>query len=585
MPALQVLPMKNKHHASNMSQPQLCWAVDLPVSDYREIHRLQLDMVAARYSGDLDRDAIFILEHEPVFTLGRNGKRHHLIVDTNLSSEKEIPVIRIERGGEITYHGPGQVVGYPIINLKSAGLSVKGYVTALEEIMIRTAKDFGITARRKTINPGVWVAERKLGSVGVAVRHGITFHGFALNINPDLAPFSRINPCGLEGVEMTSFEKEGAANVSTSAVRKQIWHHLAEQIHCQLDYIGLSDLPLGQSDLPVGLSAKQQSISRPDNLSTADKGRQTIRLTAQSPTSPPTNGRTGKPNWLRRRLPSGPEHEKVRNLIHEKGLHTVCQQAKCPNQFECFSQQTATFLILGDRCTRNCGFCNVPPGPDQPPNPKEPQNVAEAARKMKLTYVVITSVTRDDLPDGGAAHFADTIHDVREAIEGVQVEVLIPDFQGDENALNTVLAAGPDVLNHNVETVRRLYPLVRPQADYRQSLTLLRRVSNHHSAIPAKSGIMLGLGETDAEIKRCLEDILDTGCHILTIGQYLQPTRNHLPVTRFVPPQEFDDWRSTAIKLGFGNVASGPFVRSSYHAKDLYRESGTSRNNSLDYHL
>lgn len=567
--------MSNKYHTSNADQPELCWAVDLPVSDYRKIHRLQLDMVAARYSGDLDRNAIFILEHEPVFTLGRNGKHRHLIVDTNLSSENEIPVIRIERGGEITYHGPGQVVGYPILNLKSAGLSVKGYVAALEEIMIRTAKDFGITARRKSINPGVWVAERKLGSVGVAVRHGITFHGFALNVNPDLAPFSRINPCGLEGVEMTSLEKEGAANLTTAAVRKQIWHHLARQIHCQLDYIGLSDLP-------VSLSAKQPSTSLPDSLSASEQGHQTIRLSAQKLTSPPANGiirrrRTtppsGKPNWLRRRLPSGPEHEKVRNLIHEKGLHTVCQQAKCPNQFECFSQQTATFLILGDRCTRNCGFCNVLPGPDQPPNPKEPQNVAEAARKMKLTYVVITSVTRDDLPDGGAAHFADTIHNVRGAIKGVQVEVLIPDFQGDEKALNTVLAAGPDVLNHNVETVRRLYPLVRPQADYKQSLTLLKRVSNHHTAIPAKSGIMLGLGETDAEIDRCLEDILGTGCHILTIGQYLQPTRNHLPVARFVTPQEFDDWRSTALKLGFVNVASGPFVRSSYHAKDLYRES------------
>lgn len=558
-------------------KPRKCFGVELPLSDYREIHQLQLDMVTARHTGALNCDTIFILEHHPVYTIGRNGSRDHLIGDITNVSPKDIPVIRIERGGEITYHGPGQVVGYPVIDLKAAGMSVKGYMRTLEEVMIRTAEDFSIQAERKTINPGIWVAKRKLGSVGVAVRRGIAFHGFALNVNPDLTPFSRINPCGLEGVQMTSLEKEKNKRIAMTDVRQRIWHHLVKQLHCQMDFVDLSALPIGKPasptvrratrkiDTPIKVNRKSRTILKNPSGS--------MEQATNGPSGQGNNPLSGKPKWLRRSLPSGPSHEKVRNLIHTKGLHTVCQQAKCPNQFECFSQQTATFLILGDRCTRDCRFCNVLPGPGQPPDPDEPRKVSEAVKKMKLKYVIITSVTRDDLPDGGAAHFAETIQWVRKAIRDAQVEVLIPDFQGNEKPLNTVLSAGPNVLNHNVETVPRLYPMVRPQADYERSLILLKRVSSHRQAIPAKSGIMLGLGETDPEIKECLRDILNTGCRMLTLGQYLQPTRNHLPVARYVPPEVFDTWRERALEMGFGYVASGPFVRSSYHAKDLYRES------------
>ena len=283
------------------------------------------------------------------------------------------------------------------------------------------------------------------------------------------------------------------------------------------------------------------------------------------------NIRIRKPSWLKRRLPSGPEYEQIRSLIHNSELNTVCQAAKCPNQFECFSKQTATFLILGDRCTRNCRFCNVEPGVLEPPDPGEPDRVAAAAEKMKLRYVVVTSVTRDDLPDGGAAIFAETIQKIHRRIHGVQVEVLIPDFQGDEAALRTVLSAGPDVLNHNIETVPRLYPTVRPQAVYQRSLDLLKRVEKFTPGTPAKSGLMLGLGETDEEIRQTLEDLYAHGCRMLTLGQYLQPTGDHLPVERFVPPEEFEQWRTIALEIGFSEVASGPFVRSSYHAKRLYR--------------
>ncbi|NNF98919.1 MAG: lipoyl synthase [Desulfobacteraceae bacterium] len=284
---------------------------------------------------------------------------------------------------------------------------------------------------------------------------------------------------------------------------------------------------------------------------------------------------TRKPKWLRRRLPSGPAYEKIRSLINKGRLHTVCQEAQCPNQFECFSQKTATFLIMGSRCTRNCRFCNIEAGPDSPPDPDEPLRVAEAAAFMALQYVVVTSVTRDDIPDGGAGLFAETITALKEKIPGVMVEVLIPDFQGVKQALKTVLAAKPDVLNHNIETIPRLYPVVRPQADYERSLTLLRRVADIDDTIPAKSGLMLGLGETDQEVEETLTDLHDTGCRMLTLGQYLQPTPAHLPVSRFIPPEEFDKWHERALGIGFTEVASGPFVRSSYHAKELFCDNGS----------
>jgi len=283
--------------------------------------------------------------------------------------------------------------------------------------------------------------------------------------------------------------------------------------------------------------------------------------------------RTGKPSWLRRKLPSGPQYEQIRAMIGKGQLHTVCQEANCPNQFECFSARTATFLILGATCTRNCRFCNIEDGRPGPVDADEPRRVADAANRINLRYVVVTSVTRDDLEDGGAGHFAATIGALREKIPGVQVEVLIPDFQGDRSSLETVLAARPDVLNHNMETVRRLYPDVRPQADYDRSLELLASVKTIDPSIPAKSGIMLGLGEMEAEVRQTITEVYRTGCRMLTIGQYLQPTPQHLPVVDFIPPEEFDDWRQFALTLGFEKVASGPFVRSSYHAGEMFTES------------
>ena len=283
--------------------------------------------------------------------------------------------------------------------------------------------------------------------------------------------------------------------------------------------------------------------------------------------------KTKKPPWLTRRLPRGPEYEKMRGLMNRGRLHTVCQEAKCPNIWECFSNRTATFLILGDRCTRNCRFCAVAHNPVEPPDPAEPMRVAQTVEKLGLAYVVVTSVTRDDLPNGGAGHFAKTIREIHRRIPEAVIEVLIPDFKGDAEALRTVLEARPQVLNHNIETIPRLYATVRPGAVYARSLELLGRVKTIDASIPTKSGLMLGLGETTAEIRQTLQDLLDVECRMLTMGQYLQPSKDHLPVARFVPPAEFDQWQKTAFQMGFSEVASGPFVRSSYHAKELFNAS------------
>ena len=282
--------------------------------------------------------------------------------------------------------------------------------------------------------------------------------------------------------------------------------------------------------------------------------------------------RKGKPKWLRKKLPTGPEFEKIRKLLKDSSLNTVCKEAQCPNQFECYSRGTATFMILGDKCTRNCFFCAVGNAPEEPPDPEEPLRVAEAVKVMQLQYAVVTSVTRDDVADGGASVFAETVQHIRHLSPKTLIEILIPDLLGNWPALQTIVSAQPDVLNHNIETVARLYPTVRPQAIYHRSLELLAKVKEFNPRMITKSGIMVGLGETREEIVAVMEDLLRSHCDILTIGQYLQPSRNHLSVVRFVPPEEFDELKKLALDLGFLGVAAGPSVRSSYEAEVLYRK-------------
>ena len=279
-----------------------------------------------------------------------------------------------------------------------------------------------------------------------------------------------------------------------------------------------------------------------------------------------------KPPWLRVRLSLTPNFSFVRRLVRDLGLHTVCEQANCPNEVECWNAGTATFLILGDRCSRRCNFCAVAHGPVSLPDQGEPERVAEAVSLMELSFVVLTSVTRDDLEDGGAGHFVKTLRSIRRHKPNAIVEVLVPDFKGSETAVRDVATAKPDVLAHNVETVPRLYERVRPEADYRHSLNLFRKALHADPGIILKSGLMLGLGESPDEVRGVMEDLRESGCRLLTLGQYLQPSTTHLPVERFVTPDEFEEWRETALGMGFDGVASGPLVRSSYRAGELYLE-------------
>lgn len=275
------------------------------------------------------------------------------------------------------------------------------------------------------------------------------------------------------------------------------------------------------------------------------------------------------PAWLKKKVPTGEEAERLRAMLHNLKLHTVCQEARCPNIGECFSRRTATFMILGDTCTRNCSFCAVKKGNPAPPDPSEPERVAEAVAALGLTHAVITSVTRDDLPDGGAGHFAAVIKALQRRCPQTTVEVLVPDFGGSREALRVVLAAGPHVLNHNLETVPRLYDRVRPRASYPRSLDLLAAAKEEKPGVWTKTGLMLGLGETEEEVIEVMHDLRAVGCDILTLGQYLPPTPQHYPLQEFVPPEVFASLREKALQLGFVHVEAGPFVRSSYKAAEF----------------
>jgi lipoyl synthase len=276
-----------------------------------------------------------------------------------------------------------------------------------------------------------------------------------------------------------------------------------------------------------------------------------------------------RPDWLRVRFFGGERYQDLKRIMRTLDLHTVCESARCPNMGECWEHGTATFMILGDICTRACGFCAVPSGrPAGPPDEEEPLRVAEAVERLGLRYAVVTSVNRDDQPDGGAHIFARTIEEIRRRVPGCKVEVLIPDFRGDWNALDVLLAARPDILNHNTETVPRLYRQVRKGAVYERSLELLRRAKAAHPEVPTKTGLMLGLGEEKDEVLTTLGDLAAQGTDILTLGQYLQPTREHLPIVRYVHPDEFAEFKVLGEAMGFKHVEAGPLVRSSYHAFD-----------------
>jgi lipoic acid synthetase len=310
-------------------------------------------------------------------------------------------------------------------------------------------------------------------------------------------------------------------------------------------------------------------------MSDLSKGQTGAAKTARNPVKVIPITPLKKPEWIRVKAGNSQTFYEVKRKLREHSLHTVCEEASCPNIGECFGKGTATFMILGDLCTRRCPFCDVAHGRPNPPDPREPLNLARTIADLGLKYVVITSVDRDDLRDGGAAHFADCIRAVREHSPATRIEVLTPDFRGRlDKALDALAAGLPDVMNHNLETVPRLYRMARPGADYAHSLALLRDFKARFAGIPTKSGIMVGLGETDEELLQVMRDLRTHGVDMLTVGQYLQPTSGHLPVLRYVDPARFKDYEREALAMGFAHAACGPLVRSSYHADQQAHQAG-----------
>lgn len=473
-------------------------------------------------SGSAELNALFLLEHPHVYTLGRSFHETNLLIDRDECRSRGIEVIETDRGGDITYHGPGQLIGYPILNLARWKQDVDAYVTALEEVIIRTLADFGITGSRSELGRGVWVGARKIASLGVKVRRWVTLHGFALNVNTDLEYFRPLHPCGMPSSIMTSMVQEGMPVERQDEVRDSIIRNFGQVFEAKMQIENDADLH-----------------------------------------------RTLRPGWLKAPVPDGPRYRQTKKIVDDHRLNTVCESANCPNRGECWSQGTATFMINGNVCTRSCSFCNVFTGKPLELNPHEPEAVAHAVVQMGLDHVVITAVNRDELPDGGAGQFAATIRAIRTQRPQAQIEVLVPDFMGREDAIDLVIAERPEVFNHNMETVPRLYKQVRPQARYQRSLDVLARAAA--AGLVAKSGIMVGLGEENHEVLEVMRDMRTAGVNILTIGQYLRPSDRHHPIIRYVTPEEFDAWREAGLAMGFSEVASGPLVRSSYHAKQSFQ--------------
>lgn len=508
-------------------------------------------------------DYLLLLEHPPTYTLGVRASSSNVLTDpATLGAD----LVAIDRGGDVTYHGPGQLVGYPIVTLKpkrgqgSGMADTVAYVTALEQLVIDACVELGLqhVGRLKGF-AGVWVepesaAPRKIAAVGVRISRGRTMHGFALNVDHDvLEGFSHIVPCGIADKAVTSLANEGI-HVSMQQVVDTV-SRFAEHVWGQES--------TSRSD------ANWRVVS--DDLAPfsrgAGPGEKALRRLEQAgvDTAESIALSTRKPEWLRVKANMGNEFRALQKTLRDLSLVTVCEEAGCPNIHECWNDGTATFMILGERCTRACGFCLVDTRLPLAPDASEPARVAEAVGRLGLQHAVVTMVARDDLADGGAAAVAATIEAIRGSNPMTRVEVLISDLKGDADALDVVLEARPDVLNHNLETVLRLQRAVRPSAGYARSLALLAR--SKKAGLTTKSGIMVGLGETQDEVFAALRDLHSVGVDIVTIGQYLRPTSTHLPMSRWWTPDEFDRLRAYGMDLGFAHVESSPLTRSSFHAK------------------
>jgi len=495
--------------------------IDCGLSNYREILQLQQEMQEKKRQNEIP-DTVLIVEHTPVITLGARQSANKLKASCDELAERNIDVVESRRGGGTTAHNPGQLVFYPILNLKQLGLDISAYIRKLEEIGIKLLEQLGVSAERQKGFPGLWVKNKKIASIGVRVSKFVTYHGMAINIQNDLSIFDFIIPCGMENIEMTSVLKETGKRHPMNQVKEKLNELLIKHFYNEHTF---------------------QPIVR-------------------------HNTKSKLPPWLRRPLPAGETFHHTVQVLSSLGLETICNSANCPNRGQCWERGTATVLILGNICTRNCKFCSVAVGKPALPDPTEPARLAEMTKQMDLKYLVITSVNRDDLPDGGASHFRDCINEVRQQRPDMKFELLTPDFRNCQaKAIKILSDALPFVFAHNIETVPSLYPIARAGGDYQRSLNLLKLAKKNYDKIQTKSSIMLGLGETDTEIEQVLKDLRNVGCDRITIGQYLKPSKGSLEVIQYIPPAKFDFWRQKAIEMGFSWVISSPFARSSYFAE------------------
>lgn len=525
---------------------------------------------------------LLLLEHPHTYTLGVRASGEHVLVDPESVGAE---LIRVDRGGDVTYHGPGQLVGYPILDLPGKGGGTKPdtveYVTALEQVIIDVLADLGVTAGRAPGLTGVWVDHdgadpRKICAIGVRVDRGRTLHGFGLNVDADLGYFNHIVPCGIADKGVTSLRAEGS-QASMAEVVDLVATHAVNRWggsgHTRHDVVWRHrDTDLAPFSRGEGPGVPAGKVPGPGHSATIDPQAAaegtSVRLLGRLAEAGVAQGLAvgeRKPAWMRAKARMGAEYLQLKHTLSDLDLVTVCEEAGCPNIYECWSDGTATFMINGERCTRACGFCLVDTRRPAPPDPLEPQRVAEAVERLGLRYAVLTTVARDDLPDGGASQFATTIDAIRRRTPGVQVETLISDCKGDPSSLEIIFEARPEVLNHNIETVARLQRAVRPSASYARSLAVLARA--REAGLTTKSSIIVGMGETFDEVVATLADLRGVGTGIVTIGQYLRPTTHHLPVARWWTPDELTDLKRIGEAMGIDHVEASPLTRSSYHAR------------------
>ncbi|HEU4320470.1 MAG TPA: lipoyl synthase [Acidimicrobiia bacterium] len=531
------------------------WLGRLP---YTEAWDLQRAFHEGRVRGRTEDDYLLLLEHPPVFTIGRNGDSSNLLVGMAGAVDSGAEVHHVDRGGDITFHGPGQLVGYPIVGLADPKQIVP-YVRRIEEVLIRTLAEFGVHGWREDGLTGVWTERGKVAAIGIRVSRRVTMHGFALNLHPDMDYFGMMNPCGITDREVTNVTDLVGRRVSLEEAVDALVPHFEDVFGYPESETQRSAFARGQGKVP---SFEVDRLLDAGTFSAEARAEEPILVNGRLP------GEPVRPEWMKVKARMDSDYLELKKLMRGLELNTVCEEANCPNIYECWGVGTATLMILGDKCTRACSFCNVTTGKPTEFDIFEPFRAAEAISTMNLKHAVITSVNRDDLDDGGAGIFAQTITESRRKSPATEIEVLIPDFKGDRDALQTVMDARPEVLNHNTETVMRLQRDIRTSANYGRSLALLWRAKQMYPEGLTKSGLIVGMGETEEEVLATLADMRAVGIDIITIGQYLRPTSRHRPIHRYVHPDEFARYKAFGEGIGVPHVESGPLVRSSYHAKE-----------------